>query len=322
MPSIQRMSKVWWSIAVLAVFVAGCNPPKKNEVASKAGEPGSSTTAPEAPKDSPLEMSEVPGQPPTTPSTPGAAPGTTAPKPPPEIKIKPEVFKPTESGTKGWVVTNQADLGVQVDQGLMEARELLGVAQFLYQAPVGKMTAKPSIKIRDDKKFRIEYFLPKTQGSINILIGDGTTAKRYEGSKWSTVAAVRAMPSLDDAGTNEWIDNFPTAMFSGFGSGRPTWTNLVNALREGKAGYKATTETRTVTSKGRTATFMRIRAERSSPKSTFEAVVDQEFRLPVTVRLDAVNEKGEPYQILWTCKWSKGGSHKDSDFVVPTVTEK
>jgi hypothetical protein len=146
---------------------------------------------------------------------------------------------------------------------------------------------------------------------------------------WSQHKPVSAFRNEASVELEEWASAFPRVVFSALQGGKP-FTNLLAQAK--KEGLQTIMEERPVTANGRNAKQVRIFMTRKAaevPKKgalEYELIVDDEFKLPVTIKAYVKPPNQPESRIMWTIKWGKpapGEKIQDTNFKVekPTAPE-
>ncbi|MCC6403399.1 MAG: hypothetical protein IT207_05260 [Fimbriimonadaceae bacterium] len=290
--------KVWW-IAGALLSVAGCFPGRQDTARGPALTPAPNTAPGSSePKDGPTDLNSGPM------------------KMPPVENNRALVIQPT--GREGWKERDEplAKLGAAMDSSLAGLKEAFAEAEIIYVNKGNTANAKLNWKIRDANTYRIEWIEPTTEANINYLVRDGDRSGiRYDGGSvkpkpWPMKPATQ---SLD---LEKFASDPLRAIVGNFETGHGFWRTLLAELEAGKGGFQAKAESAELGVRGKARKITRIVAK--SPAGTeIEVVVDDERKLPLTVKTSKMGPGGTLDKALWTAKWASGGRHADSDFRTP-----
>jgi len=214
--------------------------------------------------------------------------------------------------------TPLTDLGTKMDEAALNTKEALGEAETSMEVGGAQLTGKSKIKLQDSKTFAIEFYSRFTEATLNRIVSDGQTKAVYFKDSWKLVGDAGSPDGdLGPAELAKWPGDFSRAMFSEYETGKRTWGPLLRAWSNGEGGFKATVEEKKAVVLGKERSIYQVLATRKSDGAQVQIVVDGERFLPVTVRTLVKNSKGGLDKVQWSAKWSFGGHHDPSDFVIP-----
>ncbi|MBX3112749.1 MAG: hypothetical protein KF857_12165 [Fimbriimonadaceae bacterium] len=249
----------------------------------------------------------------TDPPKPANLPPVTGPVTNPDVfKVKPGKdlgYSPSKMGF--------ADLGAKTDAGIQQLKNGKGVVVMEYESPKGKSHGNIDIFVRDKSTYKVEYLLPKTEGTPNRLAGDGKRNMVYEGYVWTKPTPRKTSGPMSRADVDAWIARFPAEIMSGLQDGAPVWRRLLDALSS-DPGRTTTMEEQEVTvSKVKRPIFRIVSRKKGVEGDSLEIVIDGHRWLPLTVKASFHDENKAPVHMFWTTNWMFGGTFPDSDFVIP-----
>lgn len=203
-----------------------------------------------------------------------------------------------------------------MDASISGLKEAYAETETIYVNRGNNASAKLDWKIRDADTYRIEWIEPKSMANINYIVRDGAkSGLRFDGGtpKAKSWPVAQRQQSID-------LDKFaadPLRTIVGtFESGSGTWRRILAALEAGQDGFTVKKESADVGVRGSKRKITRIVAKAPSG-SEIEIVVDDERKLPLTVKTSKKGADGMLDKTLWTAKWASGGRHEDSSFQVP-----
>lgn len=247
-----------------------------------------------------------------------AAPGdnkTTAPKKPDGLPFEPppkpniEVVPPKTSGWGATALTLPA-LGKKIDKTMAGSKKLYGEATLYVDNGELAGSVSSKIQVKDRTTYSIEYHLPKDPTVTNKLVGNGTKRVMFEGDKWTP----QPKTSVE---VDAWLETFPREIFSGVTERGTPWTQLLQELAEGKGGFKAQVEERSVKSNEGTKRYFRVVATRGGDSpAEFEARFDAEHFLPLAVRV-VETRNGKTMKSQWQARWTWTKPLDDKAFAIP-----
>lgn len=289
----------WWAPVVL-LCAAACTPGRQN-TARLPTDPGST-------RSEQARGAEEGG---------GEKPGPETLEKIPSVEDNPALsIRPT--GRTGWKPENRplAELGGSMDASISGLKEAYAETETIYVNRGNNASAKLDWKIRDADTYRIEWIEPKSMANINYIVRDGAkSGLRFDGGtpKAKSWPVAQRQQSID-------LDKFaadPLRTIVGtFESGSGTWRRILAALEAGQDGFTVKKESADVGVRGSKRKITRIVAKAPSG-SEIEIVVDDERKLPLTVKTSKKGADGMLDKTLWTAKWASGGRHEDSSFQVP-----
>lgn len=299
----MKLRLVWWvGVPFLFALAGGCSPSVKEGPASEQGAPAASqrTEAPGA------ASSEPPKQSPQDEKTAKAASKLlNEPIAPKEaMKIKP----PGASGYKP-AAARLASMGAKIDKAISQLPPALIDARITFATEDGELFGKPSIKVQNPSMFRVEYNKPKSKAERSVIVGDGKAVAEQTPNGWKP--RKKKGGSATAAEVESWPVEFPALMFEPLTDGRKVWEPLMASWAQ--KGAKVEEKTETVN--GREVTLYRILLKQKDGQ--MEVVLDGKMMVPLTIRSDMPRKGGGRNQVMWTGRWSFGGSHKPGTFNIP-----
>lgn len=315
-PSLRMKSGlVWWAgVLFLLSLAGGCSSPASE--GKPHGESGG-----ESPKvEETAKGEEVPNTSEAKPPKQSAEDERTA-KAAHKLLNEPiapkEVMKIAPPGSGGYKPSGEARLssiGQKVDKALSQLPPALVDARITFSTAEGELFGKPSIKVQNPTTFRVEYNQPKSRADRTIIVGDGKKFAEQTPGGWKPRQKKGGTASA--AEVEAWPMDFPSLMFEPLTDSRKVWEPVFASWA--KKGAKV--EERTQTVSGKKVTLYRVLVNDKSGQ--MEVVLDGKMMVPLTIRTDMPRKGGGRNQMMWTGRWSFGGTHKPGSFLIPVSKPK
>lgn len=294
---------------IAAIIVAGCGSQGgKGYVPFQPKDGGGTTTPPnENPtKPSPTESNTPVGE------VPGINPKTGSADP---LKIPKGTFdiKPAENSAK----ITPAVLGQKVDEAFAQLTNAWADADTVTEVGGAQLAGKSTIKVKDSKTFKVEFYDTETQATLNRVIANGTDRVQFYKEVWSKLPAPGAGGGSVADVTKEWPTEFLTDMFRFYSKDERVWGKVMAGLSSAQSGYTTKLEEKTVKVLGKDRKLYRLVADKPTDGTEVEIMVDGVRFLPVTVRSIVKSKDGKQDSRLWTCNWKFGGTFDSKEFVLP-----
>ncbi len=229
-----------------------------------------------------------------------------------------KAFAIEDSDKDGWKPNrlSPAEIGSKVDEAIRNLVKVSGET-ILYVdkggSEGGHGALRSYVRVRDRNAYNIEYVSPNDPATVNQLIADGQRAMRYQAGKWSPV-----IQNHRRAGVAEWIENFPRETFGSLVENRAVWTSVLSALSKGEGGFHTKSQERMVLRGGNHVPYWRVVAHRNGPSpADIEAIFEAKRALPVTIRVNTKNAKGEETKLQWQAGFNFHKPLDDKYFQVP-----
>lgn len=179
----------------------------------------------------------------------------------------------------------------------------------------------PKIKINSPEKFRIEYALPETGGSLNTLTSDGQKRVQFEGEKWTELPKIGAnsvSSKMNRAQIEIFAKRMPVDGFRFWSYGDRIWSAFIAGLNDPANGFEVETTQMNANPVGDERPFIRVLAKSSKGTNLeLELVVDTKRYVPVTFRTNFKYADGQERMMLWKGDWAFGSLHEDKEFKNP-----
>lgn len=238
------------------------------------------------------------------------------PKPPKGTPPDVRVVAANESGWKRSTLDGP-QLAQKVDSAMRALRGVDGMA-WLYvnrKGPgAGSGTLRGQIKIKDDKTYLIEYYLPSDPTYINKLVADGKRKADLELGKWSPKKPIEGALIKPAGSAADWAMRFPKLVYAGVIDGSGAWSSLLNTLQK-SGGYRTVVEEKDDSVGGKLELRYRLLAQK--PGSEIEAIFDGRHLVPLTIRVVQKGRSGAETQVQWTAGWNFGKPLDASLFKLP-----
>jgi hypothetical protein len=196
------------------------------------------------------------------------------------------------------------------------------------EGSVGMSVAK--LAIDNPKLFYLEY--PRIQTSPanlqkEVLVANGqsyaTNALGTTG--WSTMKPVASFRNEGKSEIRSWITDFPRALLSALQGGKPISNLLADAQKQ---GLQISVERQTILARGRQVVQDRLliarKPEEVAKKGSlaYEIVVDDTFKLPVTLRASVKPPNRKETSVMWTIRWAQTtNKFNKSTFDIPAASK-
>lgn len=267
-----------------------------------------------------VPQDNLPGNPLPGGETPGNAPANTPPGQY-DLKIPEQTLAVAPTGQAGWQAQPESkavQVGRQVDAALRDLKNAWADTRIVMEGPDGELVGNGFLKIADRRKFHIRYSLPRTRGSLNILLADGTkrALKEEEGFRRLPAFAEPATATVSGADLTQWLSEVPALPNRIFERDQNVFESLLRYLQNDPS-FKIVVEETTTQVADEKRPLVRIVAERTGENpATFEMVVDGKRNLPLTLRSISRTDKGT-LRVMWTGQWRFGGTFPEDEFRVP-----
>jgi len=184
------------------------------------------------------------------------------------------------------------------------------------------LTMSPTLKIKNDREYVIQYALPETEATMNSLAADGQERAYYEGSKIKVLAPFgknEVRKKMSKAEIKEFIERMPVEGFRYYSHGDRPWSAFVAGLADPNSGFKVSLEEKNLEAVGDTRAFYRYVAKSTGKEATeIEIIVDSKRNVPVTFRANQKFADGKERKLVWSAQWNFGGKFDEKDFRIPT----
>lgn len=184
------------------------------------------------------------------------------------------------------------------------------------------LSMSPTLKIKDDRNFVIEYALPETEATMNSIAADGQERAYYEGQKVKELAPFgksEIRKKMNKAEIKEFIERMPVEGFRYFSHGDRPWSAFIAGLADPKNGFKVSLEEKNLEAVGDKRAFYRYVAKSTGKEPTeIEIIVDSKRNVPVTFRANQKFADGKERKLVWSAQWNFGGKFEAKDFSIPT----
>lgn len=316
------------TLCVALAFVVGCSGDSGSKVADKPGKTNpdlqiGESQSPDNPKPVQNKVIDDPAPVPTPKPTP--SPNTDKVKPnKPTINVK---VAPPKSG--GWHPTKitLAQLASRIGDSVKSLKNVKADTITLARTAEGEGEYKGIIAIQDSKNYHVDYIVIDSRPLSATDVSDGRFRMIRLDEKWSPVfAAGKPLGVAHRTGVElaaQWPIDFSRMVFQGLTDGKDAWGPIAAAWSKGANGFQAIVEERQMDYNGRQVTNYRVRAERPAATAkklgaaTTEIVVDGTRYLPVTIRIDRTDEKGNKWMSQWSARWKFNQVLKPEDFKMP-----
>jgi hypothetical protein len=264
------------------------------------------------------------GNAPGNPAPGNNAPGNLPANAPPakyDLKIPEQTLAVAPTGQEGWRAQPESkavQVGRQVDTALRDLKGAWADTRIVMEGPDGELVGNGFMKVADRKKFHIRYSLPRTRGSLNILLGDGTqrALKEEEGFRKLPAFADPTTATVTGADLPTILSEVPALPNRIFERDQNVFESLLKHLQDDPS-FKVVVEETTTRVADEERPLVRIVAERTGDNpATFEIVVDGKRNLPLTLR-SISRIDGGTLKVMWTGQWRFGGTFAENEFRVP-----
>lgn len=211
-----------------------------------------------------------------------------------------EVKRPNSGGWKK-AESKLTALAESFDQSISNLKGTSLEASLLIEAElVG--SNKSSSKIIDNQNYEIQYQVPADPANTHVIGGRDGVEGAMEDGKWSH--SVGEMPT-GEALLREWPRQFPKYIAMAISRDEPVFAKVFQVLESSKSGFTVTTETQNLNVGDHEVPFIRVVAiSKRDPNRIWEFRFDGARKLPVTIKVAGVNEKGKKENAQWVARWS------------------
>lgn len=250
------------------------------------------------------------------PTSPTPENNANAEKRPPMPEL-PKLDKPESVATgKEWKKTSVVtkDLINSIAKATANMRDTQGRADISFQNYEGNGTMSAYYRIQDPSTYQLD--LPNLIGMpvLSQITANGMLKQSFHGGKFTKAVKLDFRSFYSSIKTNElamaWTTDFVPLMFRGLIDRNDGWQTLLTAFGDPKGNYTFTTQQRDMTYQGhviRNYRFLinrKAAAAKKEGKLEMEIVVDGTRYIPVTVRVDATDTKGNVFRANWSAQWN------------------
>ncbi|MBX3095582.1 MAG: hypothetical protein KF812_01850 [Fimbriimonadaceae bacterium] len=239
----------------------------------------------------------------------------------PDIQFPAETFESAPVGQQGWEPKPDSEavlIGRKMDAALRDLRNGWARTLILVDDPKGKSQSYGEMKVQDRRHFNITYSLPRTEGSTNRLVGDGSMRALKDtetGFKRLPEFREPSASSVNQDTLENTLRDLPAVINRIYERDENVFEPLIKSLTSD--GFEITVEQKTMAVKEEQRPIVRLVAIRKGDQpAEVEFVVDQQRGLPVTMRTIVPTAAGIT-KIMWTAEWGFGGEFDAKEFTVP-----
>lgn len=324
----------------LGLLLGGCgNKEAANEKAAKPESPVATNDQPSATtEESPqAPAGEGDGQkpeaaaPPGTATDPKSAPSDNLPpgliKNPAGAPVRKTEIKPPTTGDPGWKNSSMdpEEFANRLGTSLGSLKGVLANAEAIVTTPMGEGRFLSEIAIKDQRAYKIDYFVVDGMPYSASLVSNGTKRSARIRDRWikplSTTTPFTEAPSQElrgddgvklrvptlttgDQASYAWHTEFTRLLFQGLTEGQDAIKPALQGLQKDAEVF---VQERQTPYEGKTYLNYRLLVvEKGAKTESQEIIVDSEKFLPITIRTTWTDKKNKPYSVLWMCSWKNG----------------
>ncbi len=217
--------------------------------------------------------------------------------------VKPPVI--VKPGTDGWSASTLtlADFAKRVDDAIGQLTDVAGGFEVELRNGELEGSQNGAIWISDPSIYRVDYVDIAAPTTLRRTTADGKSKKVLAAKGWGQpVAANKVGAPVDGKIVTELPRLFSRIVFESLTERRPTWGPLVTQLE--KQGYEVTLESKNIPTGGVNRPYLRLVASRQGKGvNNFEVRLDGIRFVPLTIRMNGIDEKGRPITANWRAAW-------------------
>ncbi len=218
-----------------------------------------------------------------------------------------------------------------MDTALLNLKDAVGEASYtciFFDTSMGQ--AQLAYRIRDRKTFRVEMVkiaegttYPMSNQTIIGNNGKLTMLSQTTGFKPIKPGVDPKFVPSNISAVSAWPKHFQQSMFQSYITGKGAFVPLVQGLLKGDGGFEVRMETRTMMGNGRSVPQIRLFATRTAAAAkklgaaTIEIIAASNMWIPLQVRVDLTNLKGQKAKYDWSCIWKGPFRHDNKWFTLP-----
>lgn len=190
--------------------------------------------------------------------------------------------------------------------------------------------AQLTYRIRNNKTFRVEL-VRIAEGTTNpmsnqTIVGNNgklTLVSRSAGFKPLKAGVDPKFVPTNLTPVAAWPKHFQQSMFQPYITGKGAFVPFVQSLLKGDGGFAISMESRTMMGNGRSIPQLRLFAQRTPAaarklgQATIEIIVASNMWIPLQVRVNQTNLKGQKAMYEWSCLWRGPFRHDNKWFTLP-----
>lgn len=246
------------------------------------------------------------------------------------VPLNPNFFKIPEPNTSGWKAQPAANsqseivrLGREIDRTLDTLDRAYAQVRMFYDikgSEAGRLNGFGEVRLDQEGKFNIEYYMPATNESLHRVVSDGKRRAENIGGQWKQLPPIDASQPLTKEDLANFPVDFPQLMFANARLGSNIYGPLFEAWSKGEFGAKPQIERKTVEYQDRELELVRVHTTVTSPyKAQIEITFDGNRHVPIKIRSIKQEDDGTETHIVWDSQWAfSGGSHPREKFLIPS----
>lgn len=231
----------------------------------------------------------------------------------PEKPTVPDAQPVQKPGQSGWSTSKLklADVGKRIGTSLTTLKGAECRARVLATTSEVRGMTFLVYLVDTPNLYRMEYVDPSSQPKKNVILSDGKTKRELTPKGLSAVTPVAKpmIPLATLSDPNRFAREFTRSLIAGVVDRSNAWGELVSNLTKPNSGFTASLEERHPIVNDKPTVNYRIFAKRTPASAKklgaaeFEIVLDPNRWVPVTIRTQSTDLKGNKWSYDWTAGW-------------------